>query len=112
MAIQALFLAPFIRAITGTIGWASRVVLPGLLTGFFAHLLVRIGLVVVYFVATTSAVNFLLNLVESNLGSLPGDVISLMKLTGLLNAMNIIASAYLFKLTLKIDAVKLLASKT
>lgn len=108
---MALFLAPFVSAITGTIGWASRVVLPGLMTGFFAHVLVRVGLWLVYFVALTAAVNVLLNMAETQLGALPGDVISFMKLTGLLNAMNIIASAYLFKLTLKIDAVKLLSSR-
>lgn len=110
--IIRIALGPFFGAITATIGWLGRTVLGGLLSQLVLGLLVRVGLVVAFFIATNVAVQKLLTMAQGYVSSLPGDLIALMTLTGLVNAMNIIASAYLFKLTLKIDAVKLLGSKT
>jgi len=105
-----VFLAPFIAPILAAIAWLARIALPALLGQVFIGLLLRIGLVVAFFIATTAAVNVLMAQASGYLGGLPGDLLSLMGATGLINAMNIIGSAYLFKLTLKIDAVKLLSS--
>lgn len=106
-----LYLAPFISAITGTLAWIARAIIPGLMSTMFIAVLTRVGLFVVYLIAVNAAVDVLLDHASTYLSGLPGDLISLMTLTGLINAMNIIASAYLFKLTLRIDSVKLLASK-
>lgn len=108
---MTLFLAPFIAAITGTLSWGLRLVIPGLLASAFSAVLVRIGLYLIWLFAVTAGVNKLLEIAEGYLTGVPSDLIAIMTMTGLINAMNIIASAYLFKLTLKIDSVKLLSSK-
>lgn len=106
------FLAPFVGAVTGTIAWVARIAVPGIMSSLFLAVLTRIGLFLVYLVALNAGVDYLIDQASTYLSGLPGDVISLMTLTGLINALNIITSAYLFKLTLRIDAVKLLASKS
>lgn len=106
------FLAPFVTAVTGTIAWVARIAVPGIMSSLFLAVLTRIGLFLVYLVALNAGVDYLIGQASTYLSGLPGDVISLMTLTGLINALNIITSAYLFKLTLRIDSVKLLASKS
>jgi len=106
-----IILGPFFAAITGSIGWVARLVLPALLSQVFLAVLTRIGLFVLFFIATNAAVGVLLTQATGYLSGLPSDLIQIMSLSGIVNALNIIASAYLFKLTLKIDSVKLLASK-
>ncbi|MEO5355318.1 MAG: DUF2523 domain-containing protein [Magnetococcus sp. XQGC-1] len=110
--VLPLFLGPFVSAITGSIGWLARSALPFLIGHVFSSFLARIALWVVFLVATTVAVEKLLEMAQGFMSGLPADVLNVMQLTGMINAMNIIASAYLFKLTLKIDSVKLLASKS
>lgn len=105
------FLGPFFGAVTASLGWVAKVALPGMLGSLFLAVLTRVGLLVVYFIAVNAAVDILIDQASGYLSGLPADVLSVMTLTGLVNAMNIITSAYLFKLTLRIDAVKLLASK-
>jgi len=105
-----LFLAPFIAPVIATIGWAVRIAVPALLSQVFIGMLVRVGLVVAFFIGMNVAVGTLMAQASGYLGGLPGDLLGLMTATGMINAMNIIASAYLFKLTLKIDSVKLLSS--
>ncbi|MEO5355257.1 MAG: DUF2523 domain-containing protein [Magnetococcus sp. XQGC-1] len=110
--VLPLFLGPFVSAITGSLGWVARSVLPFIIGHVFSSFLARVLLWVVFLVATTVAVEKLLEMAQGYVSGLPGDVLNVMQLTGMINAMNIIASAYLFKLTLKIDAVKLMASKS
>lgn len=106
-----VFLGPFFAAITGSLGWIARVVLPTLLGSFVAHVLVRIGLYLVYLGAVMFAVNQLIAMASSTLTGLPADLLQIMTMSGMITAMNIIASAYVFKLTMRIDYVKLLTSK-
>lgn len=107
-----LFLGPFVAAITASIGWLARSALPLLFGHVFSSFLARIALWVVFLIATTAGVSQLLEIAQGYMTGLPADVLNVMQLTGMINAMNIIASAYLFKLTLKIDAVQLVASKS
>lgn len=109
--VIAAFLGPFFKAVTGSVGWLGRSVLPFIVGHVFSSVLARIALWVVFLVASTVAVEKLLEMAQGYVSGLPADVLNVMQLTGMINAMNIIASAYLFKLTLKIDAVKLMASK-
>jgi hypothetical protein len=106
-----VFLAPFITPIITTLAWVARVALPAVMSHFFIGMLFRVGLWVLYFMATGVAVNTMLGWAQGYMAGIPSDVIQIMTLTGIINAMNIIASAYLFKLTLKIDAVKLVSSR-
>ncbi|MEO5351065.1 MAG: DUF2523 domain-containing protein [Magnetococcus sp. YQC-3] len=110
--VLAAFIGPFVAAITTSIGWLGRSVLPFIVGHVFSSFLARVALWVVFLVATTAAVTKLLEMAQGYVSGLPADVLNVMQLTGMMNAMNIIASAYLFKLTLKIDAVKLMASKS
>jgi hypothetical protein len=99
------FLAPFFAPVLAGIRWLGAVVLPGLATGFVAHILAKLSISVITGVVIFESAEWLINFLNGQISALGGSgaaaaaALQLMSLFGVFEALSLIASAYLAKAT-------------
>ncbi|MHB0992094.1 MAG: DUF2523 family protein [Burkholderiales bacterium] len=90
-----------IQPILLALRWLGVSIVPWLISGAISAVVGRILLAVAYFSAVSVAANYVVSLASSQLSGVPANIFNGVQYFGVLTAISIVISAYMFKLALK-----------